>query len=299
MITTNISEKLFNIASQSNDKVIIFSAFIKLSKFDEYNSITNKISNRVLLLRGRKQDFIKGSSDIEVIQIALLSGWKVYINKREHAKLYCFDDKKALIGSANLTQSGISDGSRGNIELVAEIKIERDDVKKINNILENSTLIAENELNEMQLYLNSSSETEKEEIENSMWSFEKEKKVESLFPEELLQDYSYPLSTINASILNVDSKASLSQVQTAFKMTNEYIWLVEKLKKSEDNSMSFGEISYYLHNSLISNDRIYRADVKKYVQNLITWLEKISNLNITINESNHSTILKYVPELSY
>lgn len=54
--------------------------------------LTRDVKNKVLLIRGRKSDFLSKSSDLEVIQYALSYGWSVYINKRIHAKLYLFDN---------------------------------------------------------------------------------------------------------------------------------------------------------------------------------------------------------------
>lgn len=44
-------------------------------------------------------------------------GAKIYLNNRLHAKFVIVDDEKMVIGSANFTESGLSDYSRGNIEV--------------------------------------------------------------------------------------------------------------------------------------------------------------------------------------
>lgn len=51
--------------------------------------------------------FYKRSSDINALKTILQKGGAVYNFQRLHAKIYLFDDKKAIITSANLTYSGL------------------------------------------------------------------------------------------------------------------------------------------------------------------------------------------------
>ncbi len=44
-------------------------------------------------------------------------GGKIYLNNRLHAKFIVVDDQKAVVGSANFTEAGMSEYSKGNIEV--------------------------------------------------------------------------------------------------------------------------------------------------------------------------------------
>ena len=47
MITTNISEKIKEYCAHTNENIIIFSAYIKFAKFEEYNEITKRRGRRL------------------------------------------------------------------------------------------------------------------------------------------------------------------------------------------------------------------------------------------------------------
>ena len=270
MLTTNIEKKLRSLCLSTRENIIVFSAYIKVDKFEEYNMLTRDVKNKVLLIRGRKSDFLSKSSDLEVIQYALSYGWSVYINNRIHAKLYLFDNSKALIGSANFTNSGINDGLKGNLELMAEVDLPEADLDKINAIIKNSTNVTQNELNLMITEMKDGETNLKQNVVNDNWSFEKNNDVVYLFPDEMLQEYSLPLSELNRRVLNLSHTYTDYDLKKAFEETNIYNWLLGILESTELKTISFGELSARLHNTLISNDRIYRKDVKKYLANLMS-----------------------------
>lgn len=291
MLTTNIEKKLRSLCLSTRENIIVFSAYIKVDKFEEYNMLTRDVKNKVLLIRGRKSDFLSKSSDLEVIQYALSYGWSVYINNRIHAKLYLFDNSKALIGSANFTNSGINDGLKGNLELMAEVDLPEADLDKINAIIKNSTNVTQNELNLMITEMKDGETNLKQNVVNDNWSFEKNNDVVYLFPDEMLQEYSLPLSELNRRVLNLSHTYTDYDLKKAFEETNIYNWLLGILESTELKTISFGELSARLHNTLISNDRIYRKDVKKYLANLMSWVAVFDD-KIELTSTNFSTIIK-------
>lgn len=293
MITTNISERIKKYCAHTNENIIIFSAYIKFAKFEEYNEITKRIKHRTLLIRGRRSDFLNNASDLEALQLALSSGWKVYINKRVHAKLYCFDNDNALIGSANLTNSGISDGVSGNIEIVADVLLSEEDLLKIHSIISSSTKISTSEFQQMEVSVNSEEiQGDKKSTIDDGWEFEKNGTIKALFPEELLQMYSVPISSINSNILGIKNALDIHEIKNAFLESNEYLWLKQILEDKDTKTMSFGEISAKLHNSLISKDRVLRSDVKKYVSNLVSWINAFEDIEIYLEKPAYSTLFK-------
>ena len=288
MILSEIKSAINSLVSNANDSLLVFTAYCKISPFLEINK-NERISRKILIIRGRKSDFISGASDIEILQLALSSGWSVYINKNLHAKMYCIDEKKALIGSANLTNGGV----KGNLELMTEVEIGENDIKKIRSIIKSSTKIDQDNLDKMISFLSDIRDQRiKEHVIEEDWDFERTNEIHYLFPEELLLPCSInSLSSINAKVLGVSKESSDKIVFNAFIECNEYKWLIHILRNSKDRKASFGELSMLLHNSIISNDRVYRGDVKKYLSNLQGWIEKYSDRqNVYFEKLDHTTL---------
>ena len=64
-------------------------------------------------------DIQTGASDLECRTVVVDRGGSFRIHNRLHAKYYRFDDR-VLVGSANMTASGLSYPGRGNVEILCE-----------------------------------------------------------------------------------------------------------------------------------------------------------------------------------
>lgn len=53
----------------------------------------------------------------------------MYVRFDLHAKTYIVDNKRGLVGSANVTNSGFNLGKSGNMEMAAFVDIEEKDIK--------------------------------------------------------------------------------------------------------------------------------------------------------------------------
>ena len=82
----------------------------------------------------RKSYVLKGSTDFSVAKSGLKHGWKVYIRFDLHAKTYIIDNKRGLVGSANATNSGLSIGKSGNMEMATLVDVEPQDIEKVNKL---------------------------------------------------------------------------------------------------------------------------------------------------------------------
>jgi len=111
----------------------LVSAFLSGS-VDWVNNETPDSIKKRLVVRGRKLDFVSGASDIGEVIKALEFAWDVYFLPSLHAKIYQFDSSRALIGSANLTESGLKLFGSGNLEAMAAVALTRDDREMIDNI---------------------------------------------------------------------------------------------------------------------------------------------------------------------
>ena len=64
----------------------------------------------------------------------------------------------------------------------------------------------------------------KQNVVNDNWSFEKNNDVVYLFPDEMLQEYSLPLSELNRRVLNLSHTYTDYDLKKAFEETNIYNW---------------------------------------------------------------------------
>lgn len=270
----------------ARENVILISAFLTADIVDTLPSLANKDLNKILLIRGNQEDFLNGSSSLSCLEEALSLGWKIYINEYLHAKLYCVDWKEAIIGSSNFTNRGLSTSGIGNIELNSVISITENDKNLITQLLEDSFRISFNELNLMKEKLNDSKSDHFQ--ATGRWDFEKQRPVKVLFPDDIFEEFSNPLSEYNENLLTktgyISSDGSLKD---AFTQSNEYRWLLNVLKSTSSGTSTFGYISSKLHDSMISNSRIYRKDIKKYLSDLVSWLNNVST-DIVVDRNGHT-----------
>ncbi len=108
--------KIRDIVSQAEKSIKIASAWIKGRSFEEILDLAKErgLSVEVVLRASEFQDFL--ITDDRVFRKIKETGGRVYLCNRLHAKVVIVDDRSAVVGSANLTDAGLSDLSSGNIE---------------------------------------------------------------------------------------------------------------------------------------------------------------------------------------
>ena len=122
--------------AKTNKSVTIFSGFIKSGAIHWLREHVNNSIEVTLVGRFSASDLIKGASDLEVYSICKELGWKLGILNNLHSKVFIFDDKHLMLGSANLTMRGLSIEGYGNIELGTKLAPSPDDLKRIENMQE-------------------------------------------------------------------------------------------------------------------------------------------------------------------
>ena len=115
----NIYSEIEKMISGARKSVKIASAWLKGSVVERIVNILEKKGEGIeveVILRGSEfRDLL--ITDDKVFKQLKKIGTKIYLNNRLHAKFVIVDDEKMVIGSANFTESGLSDYSRGNIEV--------------------------------------------------------------------------------------------------------------------------------------------------------------------------------------
>lgn len=284
------SEIIQNKVASCQDNLTFLTAFLTSDFIDQLEKIVPANLTKTLLIRGRKEDFVNGSTNVSSVEKAMDLGWEVFVNENSHAKLYCFDWKEASIGSSNLTNKGFNLNGSGNIELNSLIELTSKDVALINSLINDSHKLTRNDLSVIKSVVENTAPGTEETFEP--WSFITSKPVTILFPDDLLDKFSLPVSEYNAQVLTAGRYYPTDdEIEGLFLKSNEYKWLYNLLSNKNSRSATFGYVSQELHNSLVSNSRVYRKDIKTYLNHLEGWLKEFET-DIKVSKSGHTTLFE-------
>ena len=114
-----IHDRLKELFSEATKSVKLSSAWIKGSVLKELLSLLKEGVRLEVIIRASSYEDLQ-ITDPQVFRAVEEAGGSVYLNPRLHAKFVVVDGKKALVGSANVTQSGLY--REGNIETAVYIK---------------------------------------------------------------------------------------------------------------------------------------------------------------------------------
>ncbi|WP_282018187.1 hypothetical protein [Salegentibacter mishustinae] len=124
---------------ETNEKVTIFSAYMKLHELQKINKSKN-ISR--IIVRWDLIDLCLGVSDLEVYNYCIENNIALYRNTRLHMKVIWNNQQSMIFGSANVTGRGLGENKRYNFELNGEVKdISFETIKYLNEVIKNSQYI--------------------------------------------------------------------------------------------------------------------------------------------------------------
>ncbi len=113
-----IYTEIERIVGEAEKSIKIASAWLKGSlvrRLLENLDPSKGIEIEVILRGSELRDLL--ITDEIVFKTIREKGGKIYLNNRLHAKFIVVDDQKAVVGSANFTEAGMSEYSKGNIEV--------------------------------------------------------------------------------------------------------------------------------------------------------------------------------------
>lgn len=289
LLTNEILDSVKKELTNASESVQIITAYCKETSLIHLNKcISNSVSEKKLLVRFRMDDVVKGSTDFSIIDYALSEGWKVYIRFDLHAKTYIVDKKRGLVGSANATNSGLGIGMSGNMEIATLVDIDPQDINKIEKLYGDAIEVNDEILKKLreQIVGISTGEKKSSYVWDSSITNLFTPKVETLFsyelPDEgLLSDGKY------VPFLDETYTGDKDKIKDAFRWSNIYLWLLQTLKEN-NGEMYFGELSAKLHNSLVSDPKPYRKDVKLMLANLLSLIEELDMEEVEIDRPNYS-----------
>lgn len=130
-------EEVEKVVKTASSELLIISPFISRTALASVlQSISDKSIKVKVLTRWRKLDVISGVSDIEVFKFLSEIGAEMFHHEKIHLKCIVADKKRAVIGSANLTNTGLGlNKDWNNVEVVAPVALNSADFKSLEKLL--------------------------------------------------------------------------------------------------------------------------------------------------------------------
>lgn len=289
LFSNEILNSVKNELRLASDSVQIITAYCKEASLQYLDECINQnVKNKRLLVRFRMDDILKGSTDFSAVESALKNGWEVFVRFDLHAKTYIVDNKRGFIGSANVTNSGLSIGKNGNMEMATLIDMEPQDIEKIGNLFNGAIRVTAELIENMKKQLDAVND--KQYSENNHWDktimtlFNP--RVETLFSYEMPEDFGL-IEGEYFSFLDLVYTGDEEQLKLSLRWSNAYLWLIETLKEN-NGCIYFGELSAKLHDALVTDPKPYRREVKKMLANLLLLVETLKMEEIEIDRPNYS-----------
>ncbi|MBA6414185.1 hypothetical protein H2508_13805 [Parahaliea sp. F7430] len=283
--------------------IFLASAFIKNDALKKISSAISSSVERVRVVsRWQKYDLLARASDLEVYEFCKDRGWEFGVDLRFHGKLYVIDKTKIFLGSANLTQNGLSLFSRGNNEFGTIVDADYVDLSKIDSFVTSEVVWLDDALYEQMSYEVNSAQDSSDPFHNVAWSKGLElsisKPVHNLWVEELL--FCSPDKLLFPNLDNVAVRhdlellslsfddISVENLKFAFRRTRVYSWINSLLARY--GSINFGGVSSNLHRALMDNPLPYRRRIKDFVLVIFSWLTFLNN-EFRLKKYNKTTVV--------
>lgn len=101
------SKTFYKLIGESKSQLLLCAPYIKKEVVSEILKLKKDGTTLSVITSAKAANFASGSSDVEAIEMLIDNGISVINYQRLHAKIYLFDNKKALITSANLTNHAL------------------------------------------------------------------------------------------------------------------------------------------------------------------------------------------------
>lgn len=289
LLSSEIMSAITKELRAAQESVQIITAYCKESAIRQLNShIPSSVQEKKIMIRFRLDDIVKGSTDFSVLEFCRSHGWKVFLRFDLHAKTYVVDGKRCFVGSANVTNSGLELGQKGNIEIGTLIDLNKNDIHQIESLYSDAVFVNEDiyrKLNEQ--YKNTNFKETKKQY---LWDDEIEKlfnpRISTLFSYELPDKAKYSAGDY-IDFLDITYSGDILVLKNSFRWSNTYLWLMNTLREN-NGCLYFGAITEMLHNALVSDPKPYRKDVKQLLSNLLNLIEDLKMDEIIIDKPSFS-----------
>lgn len=292
--TSDIKHGLERELSKTFHDIVIISAFVKLEALKYIDQlILSSVINKTLVVRFRLEDIISGSTDLELFDFCKSNHWRMFINFDLHSKILMFDKQRVIVGSANITPSGLGLKGHQNIESIATLNASLEEINEINKLVESSyeldeymyALMKEN-ISNLRLIRSQSKFYWDDEIKKIYSS-----NIDFLWTTDLFFSRSpKEICKHDIEILELKEPYDLNDIRRQFLKSKPFSWL----KRAVKDEIYFGQLTAKLHDSLLDDPKPYRRDVKTLLSDLLNWVEELNIEDIVIDKPNYSQRIRVI-----
>ncbi|MBT2700433.1 phospholipase D family protein [Bacillus sp. ISL-40] len=109
LLTEDLENRLFTEIENCNESIVVISPFLSTYTIQRLmDSVKKKGLNCTVVTRFERKAFIDGASSLEALKILINNNVTVLALKDLHSKVYVFDDKTCMSGSANFTKKALT-----------------------------------------------------------------------------------------------------------------------------------------------------------------------------------------------
>ncbi len=107
IIKSPSAKVFYGLIKESDSELLLCAPYLSKEVIKEILKEKKEETTLSVITSANLANFIHGSSDVEAIELLLDNGINVINYQNLHAKIYLFDNKKALVTSANLTNNAL------------------------------------------------------------------------------------------------------------------------------------------------------------------------------------------------
>lgn len=283
-------------------------AYVKRAALEHLAGAMSELNATVpvrILARWRLADLITGASDLSAFDFARSKGWSFYIKQDYHGKLYRLDPAGILVGSANLTSSGLGLLPSGNDEISVRIDSDLLLARQVEILFGKSIHVTG------AIYEQIKEVVERADLANTDvpdWPFELIKLlvesksfISELFVDECIfssspsallatnPDLLEPAARHDLSVLGIPESVTpdRSMLKLYFLQSKAFRWLYGAVQ-NEGGETYFGRLSNLLHNALLDDPAPFRSSVKILLSNLLNWATELDCSTLIVDKPNYS-----------
>jgi len=293
IMSSNFHQQL-GIALENATRVNILSPYLTMSAVHFlFQHLPLGVDTKIIV-RARPADILSGAVDINALSILHQSGVKCFLHRTLHGKFYQINESEGFIGSANFTSNGLCLTGYGNLELTVKVNLSSNDRSLIASVFQDATLITSSMIKQI---IEFSSKKEKNLDFCPAW-WENILPVTDYIPsKDGLYVGDLPWCNLFSDNKDADIEHDkdiflygkpLEEMKFEFLQSKIYLFIIDALNNRENKQMYFGELSDCIHRCLKDDLLPYRKEVKRYISNLLTYLEKLASDQFSIDRPNYS-----------
>jgi hypothetical protein len=256
----------------------------------------------VVVTQWKPGDLLSGASDLASYDFCRSRNWRFCLLPHLHAKLLLIDNVHLFVGSANITAFGLSLVPGGNREVGLCVAATDSDVRTVFGLLEEAIEVSPALFSEIEEWLSKQRQVQAHSQVELRWPVSIAQRITRSPTHLWVADLpwikpQYLLERNNEAKLKeaIDHDARLfgtkehASLDSAFRNSSSYRWLVGVLRAEPDQTAYFGRLSQLLHGSLLDDPAPFRKDVKNLLANLLEYVAIFAQPEIKLDCPQQST----------